>query len=246
MRTALLVCAIMASWSAALAAGGRSAAPVKQLSLSAAAVRTLRAGLSPTALQSLSGSITRQQQLMSLHSDPVMGKRLGDLGLNTTTQPMSGDPWSTGVAVAPLTPLYPASATYGTFQLALQTRAAWLGPFSPLPSPSQSAPLLWLNVDSNQPPLFWVEVNWPSTGVYVITLLMKDLWPTSTARPRVFKNGAGMQTPVPNTPSGGDRWTILWEVSSPNSLHENVGVYPAESGLGFTCCCLSRVVISKL
>ncbi|MCE5240232.1 hypothetical protein LLH23_17350 [bacterium] len=246
MRSVLVICCLVAFLSAACAAGGSGPTPVKRPGLSATALRTLQGGLSLTARQGLAGTITREQQLAVLRTDPLLSKRLAGLGAAAMTQPMGGDAWSTGIALTPVSYLYPANATYDSFALCLQTRAAWLSPFNPLPSAAQNPPLLWLNVAANSDPLFWVEAKWPSPGAYLITFFLKDLWPNSTAKPRVFHDGYGMQTPVANTPTGGDQWTFLWDASNPQRQHQEIGLYPAESGFGFTCCCLSKVVIRKL
>jgi hypothetical protein len=246
MRTLLIVCGVLVSLSAALGARGRETSPARQLALSPAALQALRAGVPAATLRSLSGTVTRQQQLRWLRSDAVMGQKLQGLGVNPDPPPLGGDPWSTGVTVSPLAPIYPAGANYSNFQIALQSRAVWMSPYAALPAAGQNPPLLWLNQSANCDPLFWVEITWPATGVYMMTFQMKDLLPTSIAKPRVFKNGSGWQIPIPNTASGGDSWSLLWEVSNPNDLHETVGVYPADSGFGFTCCCLSKVVFSRL
>jgi len=247
MRSLLAVCGIVVCLSGTGAAGGGGTPTLaKRPTLSAAALRTLQAGLSDAARQNLAGTITRQQQLLMLQSDLTMRRRLQDLGAGSAPLPLGGDPWSAGITLTPVVHLYPAEATYSNFSLSLQTRAAWLSPFSPLPSSAQNPPLLWLNVGANYDPLFWVEAKWPAPGPYLITFFVKDLWPNSVARPRVFHDGVGMQEPIPNTPTGGDRWTFIWNASNPQKQHQEVALYPTESGFGFTCCCLSKVVISKL
>lgn len=243
-HTILTIGALALCLSQALAAGGGSA-PVKPLSLPATTLRALQGGLSATARQSLGGSITREQQLTMLKTDLRMGARLRNLGGNVTTQPMSSTPWDTGLTLTPLSLLYPSDANYDNFQLALQTRAAWLSPYSPLPAASQTPPLLWLNVAANYDPLCWVEARWPAPGLYLVTFFVKDLWPGSIAKPRVRIDGS-MQTPAPNTPTGGDRWTILVDASGPQNQPKEIALYPAESGFGFTACCLSKVVITRL
>ncbi|MEN6546945.1 MAG: hypothetical protein ABFE07_12985 [Armatimonadia bacterium] len=243
MRSLPIICGVLLCVHGAMAAGENS---MPRIGVSASALRNMRASLSGPARKSLAGTITQAQQLKILRTDPSLAARLQQLGVGVETHPMGNDPWQSGIAVAPLTPLFPANATYDSFRLSLQTRAAWLSPFSPLPSSSQNPPLLWLNVASNSDPLFWVEAKWPSTGVYLVTCFMKDLWPNSIAKPRFFKSGSGMQTAVSNVDSGGDRWTFLWEANNPQDLEDEVSVYPSESGFGFTCCCLSKVVISKI
>lgn len=243
MRVLLLACAILLGVHAAVAAGG---ARVRRPTSAAAQLASPRPSLSAAARQSLAGTITRQQQLQVLQAAPGFSARLRNLGVSNVTQPMNSDPWQTGLTLTPLAPLYPGDATYDTYQLALQTRAGWLSPFSPLPAAAQTPPLLWLSVGANYDPLFWIEVKWPAPGAYLVTFFMKDLLPTSTAKPRVFKNGAGMLTPVPNAAPGGDQWTMLWEATTGPNTSEEIGVYPSESGFGFTFCCLSKVIIRKV
>ena len=175
-----------------------------------------------------------------------MKLRLAKLGFKNTTQPLGSTPWDTGLTLTPLAPTYPATADYMNYNLALRTRAAYLSQLTPLPTATQNPQVLWLNVAANSSALLSVEAKWPSTGGYLVTFFIKDLWPNSTAKPRVWQNGVGMVTPVANTPTGGDRWTILWNVEDPADLNDEIGLYPAASGLGFTCCCLTKVVVSKL
>lgn len=77
---------------------------------------------------------------------------------------------------------------------------------------------------------------------------MRDLFPTSPARPRVRVPGnAALQPLCPNTPTGGDRWTTLWDATGSDYASQQVEVFPGEGGgFAFTYCAFSRVVVSRL
>lgn len=245
MRKALLVCGLLIVASVAMAADGVRVVP--RVKLPETQLRQLKMGLPATALSSLGGTVTRAQQLQFLSSSPAWLKQLQALGAPQVTGGSSSDAlWNAGITLTPLAATYPAGADYDTSVLSLRTRAGMVGPLTPLPHSAQNPPLLWLNVGDNADALLWIEAKWPVPGTYLITFFMKDLFPNSLAKPRTWKSGLGMMDLAPNTPSGGDRWTVLVDASDPQHLEQDIAVYPAESGFGFTFCCLSKVVVSRL
>ena len=212
--------------------------------LSVSAQRALKTGLSPAARQSLAAAITPAQQLKMLEASPAMQARLQQLGPAMTVKQLQNSEWQEGITLTPLAATYPAGGDYMNFNLALKTRAAYISQLTPLPTADQQPPVLWLNVAGNNDPLLWIEAKWPEPGGYLVTFFLKDLWPNSTARPRIRVNGPET-TVVANTPTGADRWTILCTADNPQDLHDEIAVYPTESGFGLTTCCLSKVVVSK-
>jgi len=241
MRRLVGVLAVVVCVSGAVAAGSGL---LSRTGLSVSAHRALKAGLSPAARQSLAGAITPAQQLKMLQASPAMQARLQQLGPAMTVKQLQNTEWQDGITLTPLAATYPAGGDYMNFNLALNTRAAYISQLTPLPTAEQEPPVLWLNVAGNNDPLLWIEAKWPEPGGYLVTFFLKDLWPNSTAKPRIRVNGA-MTTVVSNTPTGADRWTILCTADDPQDLYDEIAVYPVESGFGLTMCCLSKVVVSK-
>ncbi len=242
MRRLVGVLAFVVCVSGAVAAGSGL---LSRTGLSVSAQRALKAGLSPAARQSLAARITPQQQLRMLEASPAMQARLQQLGPAMTVKQLQNSAWQEGITLTPLATTYPAGGDYMSFGLALQTRAAYISQLTPLPTAADSPQLLWLNVAGNNDPLLRIEAKWPERGAYIVTFFLKDLWPNSTARPRI-RVGATMTPVVSNTPTGGDQWSILCAADDPQDLYDEIAVYPAEIGFGFTVCCLSKVVVSKL
>ncbi len=243
MRALLGFCAVVVCLSAASAndTGGLAG----RIRLSASAFKALRAGLPASVRQNLAAKITPQQQLAAIEADPSMRAQLQNLQPRASVMKLSDPAWQAGITLTPLAQTYPPEAGYGEAQLVLTTRAAHFSQFAPLPTAAQDPPLLWLNVAGNNTPLVWIEANWPEPGPYLITFFLKDLWPNSSARPRV-RGSSGFVQPAPNAPTGGDQWTVLWNVDDPGKLRHEIAVYPPESGASFLICCLSKVVVSRL
>lgn len=209
----------------------------------AAALSTLQSGMSPVVRQRLAGTITPQQQMAAIMARPELMRRISALKDAEQDRPL--DPiWLSGITLTPLDATYPAGSDYAHSSLALRTEAAFLSQMTPLPTADQSPPLLWLNASGNSAPLLWIEARWPKRGAYLITFLLKDVWPDSPATPRVRVNGV-MQEPI-QYPPGDVAWTVVCLAEDSDDLYQSILVYPEATGYGYMLCCLSKVVISKI
>lgn len=204
----------------------------------------LSTGLSQAAQRDLAGDLTRDEQLRLLKLDPASSARLAGLTL-PQTKALSSSPWDTGIVLRPLSTEYPVGSGFN-FVACLRSIAIEMGPGALLPRATQKPPLVWFWQTSNSAPLFWLDIHWPAPGSYVITFFMKDLLPSSIAKPRVQLGGKPPINLVPNVPSGAGRWTVLWDASDPNNLNQRLDILPSESGWGFLFSCLSKVVIRRL
>ena len=159
------------------------------------------------------------------------------------------DPWGKGVTLTPLAPMYPKAADYGTFQLRLTSHSTVLDPPGrPLPHAGQNPPLLELDLwGEGDNRLITIEARWPQPGAYLVTFFVRSREVSDpAAKPRVRVDNETL-TPAPNTPTNGDRWTILLAVGEvdPTKL-ATLSLLSSQPGSGFSRCCLSKVVISRL
>ncbi|MGI5817294.1 MAG: hypothetical protein ACOX9R_04275 [Armatimonadota bacterium] len=241
MRMLPGVWAVLLWVSAAMVCGADG--PADRVMLSRQEASALTAGLSPSARRSLAGTITPREQLTAIQTQPAMARQLRRLRLSGSGGKPDDPAWMTGITLTPLEATYPADGDYMNFSLALTTRAAYLSQVTPLPTAAQEPPLLWLYVPSSNTPLLSIEAKWPMRGAYLITFVLKDVWAASVARPRVHVNGV-MQQVYADSEVGCDRWTVVCLAEDAQSLYHTITVYPAE--IGFTLCCLSKVVVSKV
>lgn len=246
MRYLAAILALVLCVSATLVQAAGGATTTSRARRSTAVQRVVRQGLSPAALQGLAGSITRDQQLAVLRSEPATAARLQKLGVSTVTLTNADANWNEGITLTPLAPVFPANADYYGFKLALETQSAYVSPWSPAPSASQQPPLLWLNTMWSSLPLITLDARWPSAGAYLLTFFMTDIWSESSARPHVLRADGTLQTLTPNTPKNATQWSLLWEVASTDAFFYQIHIYAQDDGLGFTTCALSKIVVTKL
>jgi hypothetical protein len=249
MRAILTICAVALCLSGALAAGGTARQLDRRANLKASALKLVRAGLAPAVRKSLAGTITRDQQVMMLRSEPKMAQRLEKFGATATPLPATLGSWDTGITLTPLLAGYPLGATSQNYELSLDSEAVWLcGQGVPLPNPTQDPPLLWFSVpwETNQC-LFTLWARWPQPGAYMITFFLRNVWDTA-AKPRLCDrvHHETMLTPIPNKPTCAERWTILWDASDPNAQYQAIDVYPSEDTVNFAACCLSKIVVTRV
>lgn len=242
MKRLMMLAVVVAGASAALAGPTTMMRP--QTSLSPQTRQALAAGLSAQSLRTLGLKITPAEQLRVLKSDSGYAAKLGGVTLPPVT--LHGtDAWLTGIALTPLAPDYPAGSAFNA-AASLNSRAITLGPGTPLAKAGQTPPLLWLWVAGNEDPLLWVHVKWPQPGLYMLTFSMHDLFPTSIARPRARLSDGQTPALIPDTQVGGTKWTMLCDGTDPQKAETDIALRPEQSGLGFTFCCLSQVVITRL
>lgn len=213
--------------------------------LDATTRQALTVRLNKSTLRSLGAKITPTEQLRLLKLNPAYAGRSFTVP-SQTTHVTSTDPWSTGITLTPLAPAFPAGATQNC-ALSLNTMAGMLAPYMLLPIPSQNPPTFWMHTPDNNVELFWIDAHWPAPGGYLITFSMCDLVPTSTACPRVWMPGVNQKVDlVGNKTVGADKWTMLWNARPDTYANEEITVYPSPAGWGFTYCCLSKIMISRL
>ncbi len=208
-------------------------------------LEAVQAGRSQSARPRLAGTITPEQQAALIKARPVLLGRIqrlfGDAAFRRPLDPI----WLSGITLTPLDATFPQGANYGNSKLALRTEAAWLSQITPLPTASQTPPLLWLSVPSNNGTLLWVEARWPQRGAYLLTFFLKDVWPNGSATPRIRVNG--VPTEVYPDPSGDDvTWSVACLAEDSEQLYQTISVHPEASGYGFMACCASKVVVSKI
>jgi len=246
MRTVLIIGGLVVSLSVAITAGGESK-PASRINPQPQDMRSPPKPLSDAELRSLGGTITREEQLAAVRSNPAMNKLLQRLGSGKAAFPTYSDAWSKGITLTPLAGVYPPDADETNCQLYLETEAGhFQGVRKPLPHPGQNPPLLWLRQIDKNKPLVRIWAHWPTPGGYLITFFIKDRSPNSRGAPRV-RVGDSYQTAVPLNPLSGDRWTILWNgIQLHPRILEPVDLHPGAIEYDFLSCCLSKVVIRKL
>lgn len=234
------------------AVGGSQSGQLSSPRTSVSNVHVVQAPLSAATRHRLAGTITREQQLSLLRSDPTQRARLARLGVSTATRLPSSGSWGTGITLTPLTHFYPpAAAENHHYQLCLETDVAQMSVARPLPAPTQTPPLLWLATHAGEAEDILVSVmaQWPSAGAYMLTFFVSDPSVADRAasdpavRPRVCFGGPSQETLIPS--EDGDRWTFLLEIPA-DDLDQNVSLLPSRDGSGFTACCLSKVVVTKV
>jgi len=201
--------------------------------------------LSQTARQRLAGTITAEQRVALVKAQPVLLARIQELFRGDALRRPLDQIWLSGITLTPLDATFPQGAGYSDYRLALRTDAAWLSQMTPLPTAAQNPPLLWLTASSNNSALLYIEAHWPQRGAYLLTFFMKDVWPNSSAVPRIRVNG--VPTEVYPDPSGDDvAWSVACIAEDPQQLYHTISVHPEATGYGFMACCVSKVVISKI
>lgn len=248
MRTAVAIGSLLVCLSVGMAAGG-AARPVNgSASLTANALKVVRAGLAPEVRLSLAGPVTRDEQLRVLRSNAQTSAYLQKLAVGSTPSSAGSDPWLTGVTVTPLSGAYPAGASAASAQLRLESQAMLLmAPDIPLPNPTQNPPLLYFMVPwKSERCLFTLRVRWPQPGGYMVTFSMRNIG-ISDAKPRIFgRNKGNLLTVIPNKQMCADRWTVLCDGTDPQAQSEALDVYPSEDGVNFCGCCLSKVTVNRV
>ncbi|MEI6502436.1 MAG: hypothetical protein WCP21_15605 [Armatimonadota bacterium] len=229
-----------------LAAGGVIAPAALRVADRAALLSSLT--LPP--LTGLDTTVTRELQMQALLKDPVQGAKLKRLHLHAT-KPTPADPWTTGVTLTPCSPLYPKGSSSLTMQLGLTTYVGVINPSSP--SPSATGPLLLIDVDTAQAqilsdrPLLQIDVHFPASGPYMLTFVMSNAWPYSTARPQLSSPGTAPEPLVPNKTPGATQWTILWDAGQKvtDVLYLKPGPQSNPGG-AFFAALFTKLVVTKL